>query len=84
MSSNRNTIYVKSEKIKNCTGDYERHALVNLHNWRHLKSIAFTKFDIAHTLLAVKIRMTACSKEKRTWIKTSPKLCYKLQYFRNY
>ena len=41
--------------------------------------LAFTKFVIAHTLLGVKIRITACSKDKRTWFKTSPKLCYKLQ-----
>ena len=45
----------------------------------HFKSIAFTKFVIAHTLLGVKIRITACSKEKRTWFKTSSKLFYKLQ-----
>ena len=41
--------------------------------------IAFTKFVIARTLRGVKIRITACSKEKRTWFKTSPKLFYKLQ-----
>ena len=34
---------------------------------RYLKSIAFTKFEITQILLlAVKIRMTAYSKEKRT------------------
>ena len=58
--------------------------IVNLHNWMPHKSIAFTKFDIAHMLLAVKTRMTACSKEKRTWFKKSSKLYYKLQYFRKY
>ena len=51
---------------------------VNLHNCMPLKSIAFTKFDIEHMLLAVKTRMTACSKEKRTWFNISPKLYYKL------
>ena len=53
---------------------------------RHLKSIAFTEFVIAHTLLGVKIRITACSKEKRMWFKTlryKSKLRYKLQQFRN-
>ena len=48
-------------------------------NGGHYKSIAFTKFVIAHTLLGVKIRITACSKEKRTWFKTSAKLYYKLK-----
>ena len=47
----------------------------------HLKPIAFTKFVIASTLRGVKIRITACSKEKKTWFKTSLKLFYKLQLF---
>ena len=58
--------------------------MVNLHNWtasqveigRHLKSIAFTKFDFVQLLLAVNIRMRVGSKEKRTLFKKSPKLCF--------
>ena len=38
--------------------------IVNLHDYR-LKSIAFTKFVIAHTLLGVKIRVMTCLKEKK-------------------
>ena len=48
---------------------------------QYLKSIDLTKFDTAQLLLADEIRMTACSKEKRTLFKTSPKLSYKHQYF---
>ena len=80
LSSNTNTIHVISEKIKNYTGDCEKHSEIE----QYLKSIAFTKFDNAQLLLAVKIRMTACSKEKKTLFKTSPKLSYKLRYFRSY
>ena len=57
--------------------------IVNLHNWKASQIDSFSKFIIAHTLLGVKIRVTACSKEKRTWFKTGPKLSYKLQQFIN-
>ena len=53
--------------------------IANLYNWRASQIDSFTKFVIAHTLLGLKIRITAFSKEKRTWFKISPKLCYKLQ-----
>ena len=56
---------------------------VNLHNCMPLKSIAFTKFDIAHMLLKVKAQMTACSKERRTWFKISPKLYYNFSILQN-
>ena len=69
--SNTNTIDVISEKIKNYTGDCEKHCVISIIE-QYLKSIAFTKFDNAQLLLAVKIRMTACSKEKRTQFKTGP------------
>ena len=83
LSSNTNTIHAISEKVKNYTGDCKRHSEICIIG-KYLKSTAFTKFDNAQLLLAEKIRMTACSKEKRTLFKTSPKLSYKLQYFKNY
>ena len=58
-------------------GDCEKLGKISIIG-QHLKSIAFTKFDNAQLSLAVKIRMTTCSKEKRTLFKTSPKLFYKL------
>ena len=64
-------------------GDCERYSEICIIG-QYLKSIACTKFDNAQLLLAVKIRMTACPKEKRTRFETSPKLSNKLQYFRNY
>ena len=76
-------MHVISEKFKNYAGDCEKHSEIYIIG-QYLKSIAFTKFDNAQLLLVVKIGMTACSKEKRTLFKTSPKLSYKLQYFRNY
>ena len=42
--------------------------IVNWHNWTASQSIAFTKFGMVQLLLAVKIRMTACSKEKRLFL----------------
>ena len=65
-----------SEKNKNYTGVCEKHSEIPIIG-QYLKSIAFTKFDNAQLLLAVKIRMKACSKEKRTLFKASPKLSYK-------
>ena len=76
-------MHVISEKIKKYAGVCEKHSEIYIIG-QYLKSIAFTKFDNAQLLLAVKIRMTACWKEKRTLFKTNPKLFYKLQYFRNY
>ena len=83
LSSNTNTIHVISEKVKNYAGDCKRHSEIYIVE-QYLKSIAFTKFDTAQLLPAEKIRMTACWKDKRTLVKTSPKLSYKHQYFRNY
>ena len=71
LSSNTNTIHVIGEKIKSNTGFCEKHSEISIIG-QYLKSIAFTKFDNAQLLLAVKIRMTACSKEKRT-----PERCLK-------
>ena len=83
LSSSTNSIDIISENIKKLHGwlwqAYSEICIIE----QYLKSIAFTKFDNAQLLLAAKIRMIACSKEKRTLFKTSPKLSYKRQYFRS-
>ena len=83
LSSNTNIIYIISENIKKLHGRlwqaYSEICIIE----QYLKSIAFTKFDNAQLLFAVKMQMIACSKEQRTLFKTSPKLSYKLQHFRS-
>ena len=44
LSSNTNTIHVISEKIKNYTGDCEKHSVISIIG-QYLKSIPFTKLD---------------------------------------
>ena len=66
--SNTNSIHVLSEKIKNYTGDCEKHSEISIIG-QYLKSIAFTKFDNAKLLLAVKIRIQLVRKRKEHCLK---------------
>ena len=58
---------------------------MNLRNCMASQIDIGTKFDITHTELAVKIRVTAYLKEKRTrGLKQVQNCVKKLQYFKNY